>query len=82
MDVSFSPAEIALIIALLGAVTTPLGYIFRLLLKEKDRQIERLEKQLDDGRTTAFKRLFDSFDQLKYSHFSIYTLYLEGITIK
>ena len=44
-DVSFTAGEVALIAALLGAVTTPLLWIFRLLLAEKDRQIVRLEDQ-------------------------------------
>ena len=46
-DISFTPGEVAVIAALLGAVTTPLLWIFRLLLAEKDRQIIRLEAQND-----------------------------------
>lgn len=46
-DVQFSGTEVVLITALLGAITAPLTYLFRLLLAEKDRQIMRLEAQND-----------------------------------
>lgn len=45
MDISLSGAEIALVGALLASVTTPLAMLFRMLIADKDRQIERLEKQ-------------------------------------
>lgn len=43
----FSGAEIAVIAALLAAVTTPLGLMYKSLQAEKDRQIARLEAQND-----------------------------------
>lgn len=45
MEIEFSGAEIALIAALLSAITTPLLVLFRMLIAEKTRQIERLERQ-------------------------------------
>lgn len=45
MDISLNGAEIALITVLLGSVTTPLTLLFRMLMQEKDRQIQRLEAQ-------------------------------------
>ena len=48
MDVSLSGAEVALIAALLAAVTTPLTVIFKMFIADQRRQIERLEKQNED----------------------------------
>ncbi len=55
MDVQFSGAEVAVIVALLAAVTTPLGVVFRMLITAKDahaaRQdhyIARLEAKNDE----------------------------------
>lgn len=48
MDISLSGAEVALISALLAAVTTPLMLLFKMLIADKDRQIERLEKQNEE----------------------------------
>jgi hypothetical protein len=45
VDISLNGAEIALITVLLGSVTTPLTLLFRMLMQEKDRQIQRLEAQ-------------------------------------
>lgn len=54
MDISFSGAEVAVIISLLVSVTTPLALLYRRtlevqtqLMQEKDRQILRLEQQND-----------------------------------
>lgn len=44
----FSGAEVAVIVALLAAVTTPLGYMYKALEREKDRQIARLEAKNDE----------------------------------
>ena len=48
MDISLSGAEVALVGALLTAVTTPLLVLFKMLIADKDRQIERLEQQNEE----------------------------------
>lgn len=45
MDISLSGAEVALIAALLGAVTAPLTMMFRMLIAEKQARIDWLEAQ-------------------------------------
>lgn len=45
--ISFSAEEVGIIGVLLSAVIGALSLVFRLLIKEKDRQITRLEYQLD-----------------------------------
>lgn len=47
MDIQFSGAEVAVIVALLGAVTGPLVIIAKMLHADQRRQIERLEAQND-----------------------------------
>ncbi len=45
MDISLSGAEIALIGTLMASITSPLAYLAKRLLDDKDRQIARLEAQ-------------------------------------
>lgn len=47
-DISFSAAEIALIVALLGAVTTPLGILFWRYDASLKAQVTQAEKNADD----------------------------------
>lgn len=48
MEISFSGSEVAVITALLGAVVGGFLGVGRMLLAEKDRQIQRLERQNED----------------------------------
>lgn len=57
MDISFSPGEIAIIVALLGAITTPLGFVFSLFLKARDREITSIRDQLTYERQEHVKDL-------------------------
>lgn len=49
MDISFSGSEITLLTGLLGSVVGALTFLYRQLIGEKDRQIRRLESQMDQG---------------------------------
>ena len=68
MEIEFSGAEIALIAALLSAITTPLLVLFRMLIAEKTRQIERLERQneqLIEGWLSGQKSVEHTTQELK-----------------
>lgn len=54
MEISFSGSEVAVITALLGAVVGGFLGVGRMLLAEKDRQIQRLERQNEDLLAAVF----------------------------
>jgi len=46
VDITFTTGEIALITVLLGALTTPLGLVFKIMLNGRDRELLATQTQL------------------------------------